>query len=172
MVEEHVENIQVPSLSIYQEHLGDMYGKQFECYWWLLVEVISRLHSKWTKNVPRPTYYCTTQDPWKKSSWTQWCDIVTCQWDHIRLNARSDALEMWGLDVARVHWFFSFKVGDGHFSYTLIHHFYKPFDNPNLSNGMWIIGPNFNGGKYRAMSVVCMDSIVCAAYLFPPLEVM
>ena len=32
-IEEHDENIWVPSLGILQEHFGNMYGKQFECYW-------------------------------------------------------------------------------------------------------------------------------------------
>ena len=53
MIEEHVENIQVPSLGICQEHLGNTYGKQFECYQQLHIEAMLRLHSEWIKNVPR-----------------------------------------------------------------------------------------------------------------------
>ena len=45
---------------------------------------------------------------------------------------------MRGLDIARVHLFFSFEVGDDTFSCALVHHFCKSFDDPDPDNGMCI----------------------------------
>jgi len=74
---------------------------------------------------------------------------------------------MRGLDIVRVHLFFSFKVGDDIFLCMLIHHFCKSFDDPDPDNGMWIVEPDFNSNKYRIMSVVHVDSIVCTVHLLP-----
>ena len=74
---------------------------------------------------------------------------------------------MRGLDIARVHLFFSFKVGGDTFPCALIHHFCKSFDDPDPDNGMWIVKPNFDCDKYRIMSIVHVDSIVRAAHLLP-----
>ena len=74
---------------------------------------------------------------------------------------------MRGLDVVRVHLFFSFEVGDETFSCALVHHFCKSFDDPDPDNGMWIVEPDFDSDKYRIMSVIHVDSIVCAAHLLP-----
>ena len=74
---------------------------------------------------------------------------------------------MRGLDIARVHLFFSFEVGDQLFSCALVHHFCKSFDDPNPDNGMWIVEPDFDVDRYRIMSVVHLDSVVRAAHLLP-----
>ena len=74
---------------------------------------------------------------------------------------------MRGLDIARVHLFFSFEVGDELFSCALVHHFCKSFDDPDPDNGMWIVEPDVDINKYRVMSVVHVDSIVRAAHLLP-----
>ena len=74
---------------------------------------------------------------------------------------------MRGLDIARVHLFFSFEVGDEAFSCALVHHFCKSFDDPDPDNGMWIVEPDFDSSKYRIMSVIHVDSIVRAAHLLP-----
>ena len=74
---------------------------------------------------------------------------------------------MRGLEVARVHLFFSFEVGDDLFSCALIHQFCKTFDDPDPDNGMWIVEPDLDCDGYRVMSVVHVDSIVRAAHLLP-----
>lgn len=74
---------------------------------------------------------------------------------------------MRGLDVARVHLFFSFELGDDLFSCALVHHFHKPFDDPDPDNGMWIVEPDFDAAKYRVMSVEHVDSIVRGVHLLP-----
>jgi hypothetical protein len=74
---------------------------------------------------------------------------------------------MRGLEIARVHLFFSFEVGDDLFSCALIHEFSKSFDDPDPDNGMWIVEPDIDRDKYRVMSVVHVDSIIRAAHLLP-----
>ena len=83
------------------------------------------------------------------------------------LNTGSDAPGMRGLDVARVHLFFSFELGDDVFSCALIHQFCRSFDDPDPDNGMWIVQPDNDNDKHRVMSVVHVDSIVRAAHLLP-----
>ena len=87
--------------------------------------------------------------------------------DCVILNTGSEEPGMRGFDIARVRLFFSFEIGDDLFSCALVHHFHKPFDNPDPDNGMWIVQPDFNRNKYRVMSVVHVDSIICAAHLLP-----
>ena len=72
---------------------------------------------------------------------------------------------MRGLDVARVHLFFSFELADETYSCVLVHHFCKSFDDPDPDNGMWIVEPDLDGNRYRVMSIVHVDSIVRAAHL-------
>lgn len=74
---------------------------------------------------------------------------------------------MRGLDIARVHLFFSFEVGDEVFSCALLHHFCKSFDDPDPDNGMWIVEPDLDRRGYRIMSVVHADSVVRATHLLP-----
>ena len=74
---------------------------------------------------------------------------------------------MRGLDIARVHLFFSFEVGDELFSCALVHHFRKSFSDPDPDNGMWVVEPEFDGNGYRLMSVVHVDSVVHGAHLLP-----
>ena len=74
---------------------------------------------------------------------------------------------MRGLDIARVHLFFSFEVGDEVFSCALVHHFCKSFNDPDPDNSMWIIEPDFDANRYWVVSVVHVDSIVRGAHLLP-----
>lgn len=72
-----------------------------------------------------------------------------------------------GLDVARVHLFFSFALGEEVFECALIHEFCKSFTDPDPDNGLWIFEPDYDDNGYRVMSVVHIDSIVRAAHLLP-----
>ena len=105
------------------------------------------------------TIWCTPQ--WQMG------DIIAHQQDCIILNTRSDAPGMRGLDVARIHLFFSFEVGGEFFSCALVHHFCRSFNDPNPDNSMWVVEPNFNCNGYRIMSVIHLDSVVCTAHLLP-----
>ena len=74
---------------------------------------------------------------------------------------------MKGMDVARVHLFFSFKLGGELFSCALVHCFSKVFDEPDPNNGLWIVEPNVDQDGYWVISVVHIDSIVRATHLLP-----
>ena len=94
-------------------------------------------------------------------------DITAHRRDCVVLNTGSDAPGMRGLNVARVHLFFSFAIGDELFSCALIHEFIKSFEDPDPDNGMWIVEPDFDRNNYRVMSVVHVDSIIRAVHLLP-----
>ena len=72
---------------------------------------------------------------------------------------------MRGLDIARVHLFFSFEADSRLFSCALVHHFCKTFDNPDPDTGMWIVEPDLDCEGYRVMSIVHLDSVVHAMHL-------
>lgn len=93
--------------------------------------------------------------------------IVAPRRDCVILNTGSDVPGMRGLEVARVHLFFSFEVGSDLFSCALVHHFCKSFDDPDPDNGMWVVEPDLDSNGYRVMSIVHVDSIVRAAHFLP-----
>ena len=72
---------------------------------------------------------------------------------------------MRGLEIARVHLFFSFEVEDEVFPCALVHSFCKSFDDPDPDTGMWIVEPDLDHEGYRIMSVVHLDSVVRATHL-------
>jgi hypothetical protein len=94
-------------------------------------------------------------------------DVTAHRRDCVVLNTGSDIPGMRGSNIARVHLFFSFELGDQLLTCALIHEFYKSFDDPDPDNGMWIVEPDFDSNNYRVMSVVHVDSIVRGAHLLP-----
>jgi hypothetical protein len=94
-------------------------------------------------------------------------DTVAHRRDCVVLNTGSDAPGMRGLNVARVHLFFSFEIGDQSFSCALVHEFFKTFHDPDPDNGMWVVEPDLDRDNYRVMSVIHVDSIIRAAHLLP-----
>ena len=96
----------------------------------------------------------------------QTANIIAPQHDCILLNTNPDTAGMRGLDVARVH-LFSFELGDKLLSCALVHNFSKSFNKPEPDNGMWVVEPNIDNHGYQVMSVMHIDSIVCAAHLLP-----
>ena len=107
----------------------------------------------------RETIRCTPK--WKTSG------ITAPRRDCVLLNTGSDMAGVRGLDVARVHLFFSFALGEEVFECALIHEFCKSFTDPDPDNGLWIFEPDYDDNGYRVMSVVHIDSIVRAAHLLP-----
>jgi hypothetical protein len=87
--------------------------------------------------------------------------------DFVLLKAGSDMEGVRGLNVARVHLFFSFSLGEESFECALIHEFCKSFTDPDPDNGLWIFEPDYSNDGYRIMSVVHANSIVRAAHLLP-----
>ena len=87
--------------------------------------------------------------------------------DCILLKTGLDIAGVRGLNVARVHLFFSFTFGEEVFECALIHEFCKSFTDLDPDNGLWIFEPDYDASGYRIMSVVHIDSIVRAAHLLP-----
>jgi hypothetical protein len=134
------------------------------------IEDISVFHSAkatfYTPNNPsgiggpyRETIRSTPQ--WKTSG------ITAPRRDCILLETGSDTTGVRGIDVARVHLFFSFTLGEEVFECALVYKFCKSFTGPDPDNGLWIFEPDHNIDGYRIMSVVHADSIIHAAHLLP-----
>ena len=107
----------------------------------------------------RETIRCTPK--WKTSG------IVAPRRDCILLETGSDVGGVRSLDVARVHLFFSFTLGEETFKCALIHEFCKSFTDPDPDNGLWIFEPDYDHNGYRIMSIVHVDSIIRAGHLLP-----
>ena len=116
--------------------------------------------------------FCTPSDPSGISGLhhkTIWCtpwwqtgDIVAHRRDCVVMNTGLDEPGMRGSNIARVHLFFLFEVGDQSFLC-----FCKSFDKPDPNNGMWVVEPDLNHNGYWVMSVVHVDSIICTVHLLP-----
>lgn len=98
---------------------------------------------------------------WKTSG------ITAPRRDCVLLETGTDMVGVRGLNVARVHLFFSFMLGEEVFECALIHEFCKTFTDPDPDNGLWIFEPDYSDSGYRIMSVVHVDSIARAAHLLP-----
>ncbi|KAF9526721.1 hypothetical protein CPB83DRAFT_937299 [Crepidotus variabilis] len=70
-----------------------------------------------------------------------------------------------GLHVARVHSFFSIQQHKLHYPCALVSWFSKIGNNPCSTTGMWIVEPDFDVTRSRAMSVISIDSIYQGAHL-------
>jgi hypothetical protein len=112
-----------------------------------------------TGGLYRETIRCTPK--WQTGG------IIAPRRDCILLNTGSDIVGARGLDVARVHLFFSFTIEEEVFECALIHEFCKSYADPDPDNGMWIVEPDYSRDGYRVMSVVHVESIVRAAHLLP-----
>ena len=94
-------------------------------------------------------------------------DTVGPRRDCIFLDNGSDEPGVKGLEVARVHLFFSFEAEEHVYPCALVHNFHKTFMDPDPDNGMWVVEPEYAMDGSRSMSVVHVDSIVRAAHLLP-----
>lgn len=85
----------------------------------------------------------------------------------IFLNNGSDEPGAKGLDVARVHLFFSFETEEEVYPCALVQNFHKMYTDPDPDNGMWVVEPEYVANGSRLMSVIHVDSIVRAAHFLP-----
>ena len=99
--------------------------------------------------------------------WKSGNSTIGPRWDCILLDNGSNEPGFKGLDVARVHLFFSFETDEQTFPCALIHNFHKTFTEPDPDNGMWIVEPEYVADGSRSMSVVHVDSIARATHLLP-----
>ena len=87
--------------------------------------------------------------------------------DCVLIATGSDVAGVRGLEVARVHLFFSFVFRNEEFQCALVHEFCKTFADPDPDNGLWIVEPDLSPDKHRIMSVIHLDSIIRGAHLLP-----
>lgn len=75
-----------------------------------------------------------------------------------------DAVGFSGLHVARVFLFFSFAHLDVTYQCALVHWFSAVGDSPDEETGMWMVNPDFRGGR-RALAVIHLDTVLRGAHL-------
>ena len=93
--------------------------------------------------------------------------ITAPRCDCVLIATGSDVAGVRGLEVARVHLFFSFVFRNEEFQCALVHEFCKTFADPDPDNGLWIVEPDLSPDKHRIMSVIHLDSIIRGAHLLP-----
>ena len=74
---------------------------------------------------------------------------------------------MLGLDIVRVLTFFSFVFHDKQYPCAVVQWFNRVGDEPDADTGMWIVHPTSTRDRRRAISVIHVDTIYCAAHLIP-----
>jgi len=72
---------------------------------------------------------------------------------------------MRGLDVARIHLFFSFNFENVSYPCALIHWFSRVGDNPDEDTGLWMVEPDFDASGLPMLAVIHVDTIFRAAHL-------
>lgn len=74
---------------------------------------------------------------------------------------------MQGMDIVRIHAFFSFKTQDGEYYPCAVVRWFNLSDEPDEDTGMWIVRPGFNTRGRPDISVIHVDAIYRAAHLIP-----
>lgn len=85
--------------------------------------------------------------------------------DCVFINTDPTKEGMQGLDIARVHLFFSFKYRDIFYPCALIHWYSRNGDEPDEDTGMWVVEPDFDPNGSPTMAIVHLDTILRAAHL-------
>ena len=89
------------------------------------------------------------------------------RYDTIFVNTDPSAEGMKGLDVARVHLFFSFSHDGIEYPCALVHWFSLVGDLPDVDTGMWVVKPDMLDNGEKLISIVHLDTIVRACHLIP-----
>ncbi|KAG1814299.1 uncharacterized protein BJ212DRAFT_1447590 [Suillus subaureus] len=98
--------------------------------------------------------------------------VQTCTrcYDTVFVNTGSED-GIHGMEVVHVLCFFSFHYGCDleTFPCALVHWFKLVSDEPNPGNGMWMVKPSFLDLELNTqeLSIIHVDTIVCAAHLLP-----
>ncbi|KAI6001202.1 hypothetical protein EDD15DRAFT_2477653 [Pisolithus albus] len=74
---------------------------------------------------------------------------------------------MWGMDVARVLCFFSFKTRGISYPCAIVQWFDRVGEGPDETTGMWMVRPSFTPRRERNLAVIHVDTIFRAAHLIP-----
>lgn len=73
-----------------------------------------------------------------------------------------------GLNVVRIHLFFSFRYGDDTvYPCALVSWFVAASDRPCEETGMWIVEPQVDPYGHQVVSVIHLDCMLRAAHLLP-----
>lgn len=97
---------------------------------------------------------------------------ATCSWrkgpghyDCVFAQADENLLGFHGLHVARVLLFFSIRHDDIFYPCALVTWFSAVGNEPCENTGMWVVQPDLDEGGQQVMSVIHLDTILCAAHL-------
>ena len=88
-------------------------------------------------------------------------------YDTIFVNTDPSLEGMRGLEIARVHLFFSFSHEGVEYHCALIHWFSCVDDQPDEQTGMWVVEPDTLDDGKPFMSIIDLDTIVRASHLIP-----
>ena len=80
-------------------------------------------------------------------------------------NSNSDDPGFRGLNVARVHVFFSVQFRGVVYPCALVHWFSHVGNDVDPVTGMWQVRPDYDRQGNPILAVISVDSIVCAAHL-------
>ncbi|KAJ7202083.1 hypothetical protein GGX14DRAFT_370690 [Mycena pura] len=87
--------------------------------------------------------------------------------DTVLVEMDSEASGMEGMLVARALLFFSFAWKDKDYSCALIHWFTTIADTPDPDTGMWVVTPEMERGRRKALAIIHLDCIARATHLLP-----
>jgi hypothetical protein len=88
------------------------------------------------------------------------------RYDTIFVNTNPSMDGMQGLEVARMHLFFSFSHEGVEYPCALIHWFSRVGDRRG-NTGMWIVEPDTSDDGETVVSIIHLDTIVRASHLLP-----
>ncbi|KAG1888701.1 hypothetical protein F4604DRAFT_1877237 [Suillus subluteus] len=87
--------------------------------------------------------------------------------DCIFINIGSSTEGIQGLEVARVHAFFSFKYGGEIFPCAIVRWFDVIGDSPDEDTGTWMVRPAYGANRAPLHSIIHVETIYHAAHLIP-----
>jgi hypothetical protein len=89
------------------------------------------------------------------------------RYDCIFVETDPDAPGMLGLDIARVHLFFSCKFNGVKYPCALVQWFSRVGQSADPGTGMWVVEPDVTDDNIPITAVIHLDTIIRAAHLLP-----
>jgi hypothetical protein len=87
------------------------------------------------------------------------------RYDCVFLNRDPDIPGMQGMDIVRIHAFFSFDFGGTTYPCALVHWFTIIGAEPDEDTGMWVVKPEVDHLGDQVVSIIHLDCIIRAAHL-------
>jgi hypothetical protein len=88
------------------------------------------------------------------------------RYDTMFVETNAELKGMPGMAIGRARLLFSFKFWGKVYPCALVHWF-ASFDEPDGDTGMWVVQPEFQGNRCRAVSIIPLDCVARAAHLLP-----